>query len=179
MKTFAICLALVMGLMVSMNYAGAHGNATGVVKERMMAMEAIGASMKKLAALIRGKQPYDAAEVKKNALIIKAHGGENLLKLFPKGSTAKPSEARPLIWGDWDGFKAEAERLSETAGALAVAADKQTPGSGMMNGRTAMMTDGSSGPSAEQLSAMPPMAAFMHLAQTCKSCHKTYRQKIK
>ncbi|MGB0671909.1 MAG: c-type cytochrome [Rhodospirillales bacterium] len=50
-------------------------------------------------------------------------------------------------------------------------------GQGMMGG--GMMGQGmmEEGPTAEQLAAMPPDAAFMHLLQTCSSCHEQFRQK--
>lgn len=153
------------------NFAAAHENATGVVKERMKAMETIGKSMKQLALLIRGKQPYQSGEIKKHALIIQNHGGEHLTMLFPNGSTDMPSEARPEIWKNWDEFSALAESLSDTAGALSKAGIQgASPTNDRVLGSKSVVEAG-------QLSSKSPQVLFMELAKTCKSCHKSYRQK--
>jgi cytochrome c556 len=186
MNKFVILLTVVaIGFAVAVNPVVAHENATGVVKERMMAMKAIGDSMKQLAALMKGKSPYDPDQVKKNALVIKKHSGENLVKLFPKGSGHKPSEARPEIWQKWDDFGAMAERLSKTADALVITADKHSA----HVKKSGMMKDGTDGTKADQATVqttgqvfsmpppMPSVALFKDLAKTCKSCHTTYRKK--
>ncbi|UUX51613.1 cytochrome c [Nisaea acidiphila] len=162
---FALVLSLAAGL------AAAHSGASGVVKERMEAMEAIGAAMKSLAGMLRGATGYDADAVRNAAAKISAHGGEKLTGLFPKDSIDGPSEATPAIWDDWERFSILARRLSEYADALGAAAENER--AGHMMGRTGMMSG--TGPSAEMLAAMPPEAAFGHLAQTCKDCHRAFR----
>lgn len=182
--------------------AWAHGGATGVVKERMELMEKMGDDMKALTAMMRGVQPYDAAAVRQLAERMRAHGGDAITSLFPEGSLDKPSEARPRIWRDWPRFEALSARLSEVAGALAAAAGNPRGAgiggapmgqgnAGMMSGQGMMgqgmmgqgMMDqggasmmGGAGPSAEHLAALPPDAAFMHLADTCAACHETFRK---
>jgi cytochrome c556 len=151
MKFFVVLLALISAsFFVTTKDMAAHENATGVVKERMVAMETIGNSMKQLAALVLGKIPYDANSVIQNALVIKNHGGSNLIKLFPNGSIDKPSEAHPDIWKNWEEFSALAVRLSGTAGEIAIDASRDSTHA---------------------------KALFKKLAKTCKICHSSYRQK--
>lgn len=176
-----LCIALVTSVVV------AHGGATGIVKKRMDFMESMGDAMKEVTAMMRGKQIYDAARLRKLAGTIGDHGGEALTKLFPEGSLDKPTEALPAIWTDWERFSALANRLSDYATALQAAADNERPasaagtGGGMMQGSGAMMGGAmmggdQAGPSIEHLSAMPPDAAYMHLAQVCAACHEDFRK---
>ena len=132
---FSAAAIAVVGLAAG---AIAHTGATGVVKERMAAMESIGASMKSLNAMMRGRESYDAERVRALALSIEGHGGDALTKLFPDNSLQHPTEARPEIWSDWNRFSALAEQLSAYSSALAKAADNPRGGAGgpgMMGGR--------------------------------------------
>lgn len=154
----------------------AHGGATGIVKERMDAMEAVGTSMKTIAGMLRGAVPYNAEAVRAEAVKIAGHGGDRLTELFPDGSTDAPSEATAAIWENWEAFRDLAQRLADYANALADAADNENAGHMMGQGmavRPGTMAGG--GPTAEMLAAMPPQAAFGHLAQTCKDCHRDFR----
>ena len=167
----------------------AHGNATGIVKERMDAMKSMGDAMKAVTAMIRGEAPYDAARVRDLAAQIGSHGGDAMTKLFPENSLDKPTEALPTIWSDWDRFSALAERLSDYATALGAAAENERPpggmaagmmeGGGMMSGNAMMMSGDMPAPTVEHLSGMPPDAAYLHLAQTCSDCHQDFRMKKK
>lgn len=195
----AVAMAAAIG--AGATTAIAHGGATGVVKERMEAMEALGDAMKELAAMMRGQQDYSAERVRTLAGTVESHGGEALTKLFPEDSLDHPSEALPAIWSDWDRFTALADRLSTYAGALADAADNERPadgapgammgrgmmtGQGMTNGQGTMtgqgmmsggMMGGGQGPTAEMLAQMPPDGVFFHLADTCSACHQGFRKK--
>ncbi len=177
----------------------AHGGATGVVKERMELMEAVGKAMKSLTDMMRGKQEYDVDRVRAAARRIADHGGESLTKLFPENSLEGPTEALPEIWTDWDRFSVLADQLTAYAEALEAAAgnERMQAGGGvmmgggstmmggsqtMMNGRqmmmggNEMMMGSRQMMSAEDLATMPPDAAFMHLADTCSSCHQDFRK---
>ena len=55
--------------------AHAHGGATGIVRERMEAMEALGDAVKTLAAMMSGETDYDAATVRDKAGTIREHAG--------------------------------------------------------------------------------------------------------
>jgi len=177
----------------------AHGGATGVVKERMELMKVVGDAMKSLTEMMRGKQDYDADRVRAAAREIADHGDEALTKLFPRDSLHGPTEALPEIWTDWDRFSALADQLTAYAKALEAAAGNermQASGGMMMGGGSTMMGGGSAMMggnqtmmngsqmmmggrqmmSAEDLATMPPDAAFMHLADTCSSCHQDFRK---
>ncbi|WPZ37171.1 cytochrome c (plasmid) [Thalassobaculum sp. OXR-137] len=188
----AVAMAAAIG--AGATTAIAHGGASGVVKERMDSMEALGDAMKELTAMMRGQQDYGAERVRSLAATIESHGGEALTRLFPKDSLDHPSEALPAIWSDWDRFSALSDQLSTYAQALAAAADNQRPaggaqggmmGQGMMHGQGMSgggmmgggMMGGGQGPTAEMLAQMPPDGVFFHLADTCSACHQSFRKK--
>ena len=127
----------------------AHKGATGVVKDRMMAMKSLGDSMKALSLMVTGKAPYDAAETKKIAVAIKGHA-EAIPKLFPKGSISGPSEALPNIWTDWETFTGLAGSLEKLSDDLGAAAD---------TGKAASL------------------AVFAKMGKTCSGCHQDFRKK--
>ena len=169
----------------------AHENATGVVKERMGLMKGLGKSMKALARMIRGGDPYDADKVKVLAKQLGDHGSITLTKLFPEGSLQKPTEARLEIWENWERFSALAEQLTDYAKALEEAADNemgmsrsgvdrsimdQGSGKAMGFGRGPIMPGNTKGPSPEHLTEMSPKVAFMRIARNCSDCHRVFRQ---
>ncbi len=151
----------------------AHEAAEGIVKTRMEAMEKLGKSMKDLAAMIRGKTTYDAELARQHARTIQSHSGNDLLQLFPEGSMDKPTEAIPVIWEKWDRFALLANQLGDYAEALEMAAENPP----MTKGGTMMTRPSGQMPDPVALADMPPDAAFMHVAQTCSACHKSFRQK--
>ena len=150
----------------------AHSGATGIVKQRMDSMEAIGRSMKALNAMLRGEQDYDATRVRALAREIGQHGGDNMTRLFPHGSMHRPTRALPTIWTDWDWFTALARRLSESAATLDAAADNRRAPSASGTTR-----DDNSAPGIAELSKLSPEAAFARLANTCTACHRDFREK--
>lgn len=175
----------------------AHGGATGIVKERMDGMGVMKESMKVLTPMMQGKTEYDAEAVRREAAKIQAHAGDTLTKLFPEGSEGKPSEAKPEIWTDWNGFAGLAAQLETLSAGLAAAADNglmmaETQHGSMMEGSTMMgssgmgsgsmmgsgmgasgMTGGAH--SAEELAQMPADGVFMMLSQVCSACHTRFR----
>lgn len=160
----AVVVILIGGTMTAL----AHKGASGIVKQRMEAMKAMGTSMKAVAAMVKGKTTYDAAKLKQAATTIKAHA-EKMPGMFPKGSTKHPSEAKSEIWKRWTDFEALAKRLASYAGALEQAANN--PMAKMPRNMTPqMMTD------PEQLQLMPPKMVFVQIGKTCSSCHKDFRK---
>lgn len=186
--------AVALSVALTSAFALAHGNASGVVKERMELMEEMKESMKSMSDIFSGKRDYDAQIIKKAARVIERNAGEALTRLFPEGSRHGPSEARPEIWQEWGRFEYQAALLKRYSTALEKAADNGavSPGgmpSGMVNG-SSMMGSGSmmmgSGsamgammkgeePSEEHLSAMPADRVFRMVTDTCSSCHTRYR----
>ena len=178
----------------------AHSGATGVVKERMDGMMAMGKSVKEITPMMRGQTDYDPERVRAFAEDMRQHSGEALTRLFPEGTTGAPSEAKPNIWTDWEEFAALAEQLHTLSEGLALAAENglmhggggQT--SSMMGGESrmggqAMMGGGSTmGNSAtsefrnygpEEFSEMPADGVFMMVSQTCSACHTKFRAEAK
>lgn len=145
----------------------AHRNATGIVKQRMDAMEDMARAMKALRAMMRGKQPYDAQRVKTSARVIAGHGAEKLTVLFPEGSLHSPTRAKPVIWADWERFAAMARELTVYAGALAAAASNERLAGGTPAGR----------PATRELATMAPDAVFTLLQENCSGCHRLFRER--
>ncbi|XWN33057.1 MAG: cytochrome c [Devosia sp.] len=178
--------------------AVAHTGATGVVKERMDQMMAIGDANKALRAMFSGETPYDAVVVAQSAQTIRGHAGEALISLFPEGSLDGPTEAKPEIWENWDEFVTLANRLEHVAEGLARAADngpgadEAMPSMGaMMGGRDApdmnammggQMMSGMMGTGSPEMAMSPDMMAempadrvFAMLGDTCSACHTKFR----
>lgn len=156
-KTTGAILVVTAALGLGAAGAFAHGGATGIVKERMDAMERIGAAVKSVGEMLRGKAKFDAGAIEAAAIEIRAHAGAKMTGLFPEGSLDHPSEASPMIWQDWAGFEVKADDLAEKAGQLA----------------TVAAADAASTSEGKQAIA----AAFGAVAGTCKACHETYRVK--
>jgi cytochrome c556 len=102
----------------------AHEGATGMVKERMDAMEAMGRE------LIAIRRSIDAnrnlASIVQRAETIQ-RTGERITQLFPPNSLNPPTAAKPAIWQEWDRFQSLAGQLREASGALASAAKTGDP----------------------------------------------------
>ena len=170
----------------------AHGGATGVVKERMDQMSDMKKSIKIMAAMFRGKTPYQVQEVRSQALKIKAHSAVTLTDLFPEGSLTDSSEAKAEIWNEWDKFKALAEDLENISQALSEVADIRDSESALSNSTPSKSTNGVAMMGAAMMnpemmsSEMSAVAIeptkksadgyFSQLIDTCAACHSTFRK---
>lgn len=175
--------------------AYAHGGATGIVKERMDAMSAMGDAVKAIVPMMRGEIEYNANTVRSAAETIGKHAGTDLTKLFPEGTGGKPSESKASVWTNWGEFSEMAERLGIYADGLARAADNGMMSDGqtgmsstaMMGGSTMMGTDtGMMGGAmmqgnmtADEIAAMPVDGAFAMVSQVCSACHTQFRAESK
>ena len=74
----------------------AHRGAKGVVKYRMMAMKRMSEDMKALAAMVKGRAPYDPTKTINIAAGLRDRA-RKIPKQFPKGSIQSPSDALPDI----------------------------------------------------------------------------------
>ncbi|ASP23434.1 cytochrome c-556 (plasmid) [Antarctobacter heliothermus] len=182
-KTTLTAAILIAGTTVA---ALAHGGATGIVKERMEAMMAMGKAVKSVAPMMRGETAYDAEALRDAARTFQAHSGKALTEQFPKGSGGAPSETKDEVWQDWDRFTELADQLGIYARGLELAAANGLGkhggmGAGAMMGGSSMMgggsmmggTDGMM--SAEDIGAMPADAAFNMTTQVCSACHARFR----
>lgn len=112
----AACVAGVIGGAVGAVLA--HGNATGIVAERMHGMMQMARSIKHVTEAVESGAA-DPAVVQEAAKIIGQHAGNALVALFPEGSIDAPSEASPAIWENWPEFVALANRLDALGSELA------------------------------------------------------------
>lgn len=192
MRTRAIIIAGAI-VVATGGLAFAHGDATGIVKERMDAMTEMKNAVKTLTAIMKSETAYNAETVKKEAAVIRSHAGESMTKLFPADGDNMSSEAKPQIWSEWNEFTALAERLETLAAGLETAADNGlmsdgmhggdhdmsdmmgTGGSGMMGGGHMMGGDNEM-PDASMLASMPADGVFTMMTDTCSACHTKYRQ---
>lgn len=147
--TMALTLML-LGL-ASAASVSAHDGASGVVKTRMDAMADMADAMKAMAKVVKGKTAYAPQLFIDNGTTIVGHSAM-LVDLFPAGSKQGKSEAKQLIWQQWDDFVTLAQRT-------------ETAAQGLVD-------------MAQQGSELRPLKKqFAKLGGSCKACHQDYRQK--
>lgn len=149
-RKWALPLVVAVALAAAVQ-AGAHSGATGIVKQRMEMMKAIGANLKVLGAMVKGTAAFDPQAARSAALAIAGHGAD-IPAGFPGGPVAPPSEASEKIWTDWDRFAGLANDLAASAAQFA---DKAG--------------------AASSIDELKP--DFGRIATTCKSCHEAFRVK--
>lgn len=120
--------------------------AAGEIAARQEAMKGAGGAMKAIKAAVEGNKAADAVEpaMKIAATMKKAPS------LFPKGSDAGETDAKPEIWQDWAKFE-------QAAADAAAAAEK-----------LAMVAKGGD--------ATATGEAMKALGGTCGACHKPFRK---
>ncbi|MDP6786256.1 MAG: cytochrome c [Rhodospirillales bacterium] len=142
-------LAGVLGL----SLAGiAAADPAAEIKFRQNNMKALGSHMGALAAMVKGARPGSPLEIRTHAYAIgwmSRVAGE----LFPDGSGAGETRAKPEIWSQPDAFKKELRIFKVAAWKLELAAK---------DGDAAALG-----------------AALGGLGKTCGSCHKAFRAKKK
>lgn len=128
------------------------GTPAETVKRRQSVYKDMGAQMKPLAGMARGKTDIDASVVVQNAVNVKALG-QQLPALFAVDTrgTSVETEADPKIWDNISDFSAKMDSMISAAAALEAA------------GRTG--------------EADAIKKAIGGLGRTCKSCHDDYRTK--
>ncbi len=149
-KSILFAGAIVTGAAVG---AFAHGDATGIVKERMHGMMAMSKALKSVADMFKGKTEFNAQGVEEAADIVLQHTS-NIEKLFPDTEASrngKGTGAIPAIWEDREGFLAIATELEKRATEL-----KKVAASGNQ----------------DQI-----RASFGVMAKSCGACHQDYRKK--
>ncbi|MDN3648827.1 cytochrome c [Reinekea marina] len=126
----------------------AHDGATGVVKQRMDAMSAIGNANKSLSNIARGRADFDLDTVTSAAASIAEHSQASALEFFVEGTEGGVSDAKAEIWQDWEKFSGLMTDLNRAAVSLS------------------------------QISAQDEFAAaYKDVTATCGSCHKAFRAK--
>jgi len=127
-----------------------HKAATGIIQIRMDSMKLMGAEIKRISAMIRGKRPFDGSKIAAASERIAGHG-HKFSRLLPEGTWNKPSRVSPKIWKDWGGFTLAMNTMVRAATILAE--------SGRAGNRSQIK------------------AAYKALDKSCSGCHRIYRKK--
>lgn len=130
----------------------AHGGATGIVKDRMDGMMAMGKALGTVADMFKGNAAFDAAKVAEAARIVEGHAAE-MGSLFPDTKASregKGTEALPSIWENKGDFLAIAKDLENKSADLAMVA--------ATNDQAQIRR------------------SFGEMAKTCSACHSDYRK---
>lgn len=104
--------------------------AAGEIAARQEAMKGVGGAMKAIKAAVEGNKAADAAEP---AMKIAATM-QKVPSLFPKGSDAGETDAKPEIWADWAAFEkaaADAGAAAEKLAGVAKSGDAAATGEAM------------------------------------------------
>ena len=156
----AWCAAAVAGLLATAMGAAAFAadEPANVVKYRKAFMDANGAHITMIAAVVKGEVSF-TGDIAGNAHALAEQGKRltaNLEQLFPegtaKGETGEKSAAMPVIWEKWGEFEQAAQKFEEESAKLAEVAQ-----GGDMSALTQQV--GSFGKNA------------------CGGCHETFREK--
>jgi cytochrome c556 len=146
MRIYVVAGLAIVGALMTASIS-AHEHATGVVKDRMDAMERMARAMKAITRRIRDNREVEL--VKADARSIHALA-ESMTSMFPPRSNQHPSEARESIWQNWSDFEAKAQ-------ALAIESDK------LANAQ------------AREAKSLGTQARAV--SQVCGNCHERYRVK--
>jgi cytochrome c556 len=129
-----------------------------IVKYRKALMDANGAHISMIAAVVKGEVSF-AGDIAANAQALAEQGKlltANLEQLFPqgtaKGETGEKSAALPAIWEKWSEFEEAAQKFEEESAKLGEVA-----------------AGGDQTAIAQQLAALGK--------QGCGNCHETFREK--
>lgn len=120
------------------------GTKDPTVKAWMTNMKSISAETKVLGQMARGQTAFDADAANVALARIAEHARE-IPALFETPADDPTSEARDLIWSDWDRYTAEAGRLTELASAARITSHDD----------------------------LRPVVS--DIGGTCKTCHEIYR----
>ena len=116
------------------------------IKYRQSAFTVMGAHFSRLAPVVRGERPFDAAEVQANVEIVAMMAN---LPWQGFGEGTEGGRAKPEVWMDQAGFEQAQAKLSEEVAKLAAAA---------RSGELAQVR-----------------TAFGAVGASCKACHDNFR----
>lgn len=120
------------------------------IKYRQGVFRVIGWNFGSMAAMAKGKKPYDAQVFARNAEIV-AFMSKLPLEGFTPGSETGDTKAKPEIWLEMDDFKAKLEKMQQEVDALA----KVAKAGNFDNSKSQLGEAG----------------------EACKACHDKYRNK--
>jgi cytochrome c556 len=139
-------ITAIAALMLSTGLVFAHAGATGIVKERMDHMSAVGDATKTIVQTARGRIDRDDTALRAAAEAIRFHTEQAMMK-FPEGSGGGVSEAAPAIWDDPAAFQAEGDQLVDLATEFIATLD----------------------------AGGDPMALVPQIGRSCQTCHERFR----
>jgi cytochrome c556 len=141
--------ALAGGVLLAAPASAQFAKPEDAIKYRKSAMTLMGSHVGRIAAVVRGDRPFNAAEVQANAAVI-----ETISHLpfdaFGPGTDKGDTRAKPDIWQNAAKFKSHSEDLQKATAALASASK-----SGSLD---------------------PVKAAFGGVGKVCKACHDDFRK---
>ena len=144
---------LLLGLLISV-FLGSSlviaADAEKAIKYRRGVFNVMGWNFGAMAAMIKGKIPFDANTFGRNAEIV-AFMSQLPLEGFVEGSGEGDTKARPEIWLNMEDFEAKMKKMQKEVGVLAEIAKK-----------------GNFDASKSQLK---------EVGEACKGCHDDYRNK--
>ena len=149
MKTKAVVVAFLSLSVLAAVSASYAADSKEVVKYRQNVMKVNGGSASAAAAIIQGKVDHKD-RLADHAKALEA-STKDIAGLFPKGSDSGDTRALPEIWKNWGDFEAKAKESHEKAAAFSKAVASGDGGA--------------------------IKAAFKDVGESCKACHKDYRQK--
>jgi cytochrome c556 len=150
-----------MGIMLAGGLLGASlltvASAAGpkpedAAKYRQSVYNIIGWNFKPIGAMVKGEVPFDAAAVARHAEYVELMS-KAALEGFPKGSgpeAVENTEAKPEIWTNWDKFQTAMNDFEQEA---------------------IKLTEVAKGGDEAAIKAQ-----FGKTAETCKACHKEFRE---
>ena len=144
MKVKAIALAAMLAATTALAHQGVQNPA---VMARMESMGAIAENMKTLGTMAKGAREFDAEVAREAAAAIVQHA-EQTPVLFEANETDPKSEAKSIIWDEFDDFTRKSDDLVRVATEI----------------------------SETDLTIDDVRAAVGALGATCKACHATYRE---
>ena len=149
MKKLAAFIVTAAAAVLSAPASAQFAKAEDAIKYRQSAFFVMGQHFGRIGAMANGKAPFDAKAAAENAALLAA-----LAPLpgtaFGPGTDKGETRAKPEIWTESDKFKAGMTKMTEEVNKLNAAAK---------TGDLAQIK-----------------AAFGGAAQTCKSCHDSYRK---
>ena len=147
-------LAIALGGVAASNAHSQHsdgGSSTEkAVDYRNSYMTILSWNAKPMGKMLKGETPFDAAAFTLHARQLANASGLDLLWAFPEGSVTEDSGAREEIWFDWEDFEQKFADFRTAASALGEAAE---------------------GGDVEAVKS-----AFGKVGDTCKACHKPYKE---
>lgn len=145
----ALSLLFAVLFMCTTHYALAQ-KAEDAIKYRRGVYSVIGWNFGSMAAMVKGKKPYDAAVFARNAEIV-AFMSMLPLEGFTPGSDKGDTKAKPEIWENMDDFKAKLEKMQQEVKAL-----EKVAKAGDFDAAKSQLGE---------------------TGQACKDCHDKYRNK--